>query len=101
MYLGRDVLWDEDQNSLRPVQWRGFDEGTQSYQGELLRKAEIADRFRDKVRRCESDEIYLRDADWTGIDDILKALFAAFCDFDSRRMISWGMTNVALEGTGS
>jgi hypothetical protein len=91
MYLGHDVLWDEDQNSLRPVQWRGFDEGTQSYQGELLRKAEIANRFREKVRRCEKDETDLRDADWTGVDCILQALFAAFADRDSKRMISWEM----------
>jgi hypothetical protein len=45
LYLGRDAL-TSNQNQLPPVQWTGFDSGIRQYQGEVLEKDRIYERFR-------------------------------------------------------
>ena len=53
LYLGTEVLTGADGN-LMPVQWKGYDVKLRQYQGELLAKGEVLDRFREKIAVCES-----------------------------------------------
>lgn len=77
MYLGEDVLRSVD-GELMPIQWRGFIDGVEAYQGEVTRKAEIHRRFEAKLARCEEDPAMIRAGDWNGVREILRSLQTAF-----------------------
>ena len=73
LYLGNDVL------SLdHPVQWKGFSESVGAYQGEVMHKASVQEKFRQKVERCKADPELMACTDWAGLDQIWKSIFAAF-----------------------
>jgi hypothetical protein len=73
LYLGADVLAGPD-GELSPVQWRQYIEGTKAYQGEVLHKTTIQQRFRDKVRVAEADPDRVSGQDWSGLDAIAASL---------------------------
>jgi hypothetical protein len=78
MYLGADVLKGAD-GKLMPVQWRSYIEGVGAYQGELMHKRQIQQRFREKVKAARSARAIPPEQDWSGIDaviDILKRTLA-------------------------
>lgn len=77
LYLGSDILKDSD-GDFFPVHWKGYVEGMQSYQGEVMRKAEIQSAFHAKVGRCSSSVGEMESADWQGVRLILQSLFNAF-----------------------
>jgi len=66
LYLGIDVLRRED-GSLTPVQWRGYDQSIHQYQGELLDKGEIQERFAEKLQICLSSPSRMTEFDWDGV----------------------------------
>lgn len=73
LYLGADVL-RLDNGSFAPVQWTGYDRGVGQYQGEVLEKSGIHNRFREKLSSA-------RDVDgeeWDGIRAVLDVLLSAF-----------------------
>jgi len=76
LYLGRDVL--EESGQFIPVQWRGFDSALREYQGEVLNKASVQERFLRKLARCEQDPASLQDSQWTEIRVLLQLIFRAF-----------------------
>ena len=86
LYLGRDVLASED-NGFHPVQWTGYDQGTEKYQGEVLNKSKIQKKFIDKITECESDPSKVSNFDWEGVNHILNTLFTAFHQNDKDDMI--------------
>ncbi|RYE16163.1 MAG: hypothetical protein EOP45_17970 [Sphingobacteriaceae bacterium] len=69
LYLGRDTLMDGD--SLTPVQWKGYNEKENKYQGEIHNKSAIQDRFREKIKA-------VTDGDFEDMTLILKSIFNAF-----------------------
>jgi hypothetical protein len=73
LYLGVDVLTRAD-GTLSPVQWRSYSEGTKAYQGEVLNKADVQKRFREKVRAAEADPELVGSQDWSGLDAIITSL---------------------------
>jgi hypothetical protein len=77
MYFGVDVLRRSDGN-LVPVQWRGYDEGMKQYQGELMYKAELHERFERKLQHCLDDPTRVPLYDWSGMRLILDHLRTAF-----------------------
>lgn len=77
LYFGLDVLRQSD-GSLTPVQWRGYDEGMQQYQGEVMHKTQLQQRFRDKLRDCLEQPELLDQYDWTGMRVVLDQIRAAF-----------------------
>ena len=79
LYLGADVLTDSH-GQLRPVQWRSFVHGISRYQGEVIRKREIHEAFRAKVRDARANPQSMKCGDWTGIDAILRSLLTTFGD---------------------
>jgi hypothetical protein len=76
MYLGRDVLTGAD-GMLSPVQWRSYAAGVRAYQGEILDKAGVQKRFREKVKRSTADPAVTADQNWGGLDATINTLIAA------------------------
>lgn len=77
LYLGHDVLLEPSGDRL-PVQWKGYSEALRSYQGEVLHKNKIRERFFKKVRIARQNGT--TGGDWTGLEAVLIHLFAAFQD---------------------
>lgn len=73
LYFGNDVL-----SSDHPVQWKGFSESVGAYQGEVMHKASLQEKFWQKLERCKANPELMACADWAGLDDIWEAIFAAF-----------------------
>jgi hypothetical protein len=76
LYLGKDVL--EEDNELTPIQWKGFNDSIKKYQGEVMNKTKIQEKFDSKLKRCEKDNSLICEYDWTGIKLILNEIFGAF-----------------------
>lgn len=77
LYLGIDVLRQGD-GSLTPVQWRGYDQSIRQYQGEVLNKDELHQKFAEKLRICQADPTKIADYDWSGVRAILECIRTAF-----------------------
>ena len=73
LYLGNDVL-----SSEHPVQWKGFVESKRAYQGEVMHKSSLQRKFWEKAERCKESSELMKRADWQGLDQIWRAIFAAF-----------------------
>lgn len=86
LYLGHDILEDAATKELIPVQWTGYMPGVAKYQGEILRKPEVQERFRAKLQRCREDRSQVEMSDWSGIHAILGVLRAAFHGLDAKLM---------------
>jgi hypothetical protein len=86
LYLGDDVLREPD-NKLAPVQWTGYDQSVAKYQGEVLFKDRLHERFRKKLQGG-SDSGVLNRVDWTDIRLVLSAIFKAFHEFDANHILS-------------
>jgi hypothetical protein len=52
--MGEDVLRATD-GELSPAQWTGYSATFSTYQGSLVDKRAVQDRFRAKVKRARSD----------------------------------------------
>ena len=77
LYLGEDVL-RAGQDTLVPVQWKGYSETLKQYQGEVMHKAKLRATYQEKVARCRTDPDALSAADWSGLSAILREIFRAF-----------------------
>ncbi len=77
LYLGEDVLCTE-KNTLTPIQWKGYNSTLKQWQGEIVKKRELHDAFRKKLKRCKADPQVLQDTDWSGLSAILQEIFQAF-----------------------
>ena len=79
MYLGSDILLRPD-GTRTPVQWRGFVEGVKAYQGELMDKAKLQEKFASKLEECRKDPAAVTRYDWSGMRAIIDAIRTAFHD---------------------
>jgi hypothetical protein len=73
LYLGRDALTNEE-GGYRPVQWTGYVSKLSKYQGELLNKSKIQDKFLDKLKIAKRDSSKISGQDWSGIRAIIDAI---------------------------
>jgi hypothetical protein len=89
LYLGADVLNAKDDN-LTPIQWTGYDQKARQYQGEVLCKGQIHDRFSYKLDRCRQKPKAFAAADWDGMRLIWRTIFVAFHKRRSRRNTQMG-----------
>ena len=83
VYLGRDVLID-DNGELTPVLWTSYSRSVGAYQGELLNKTKVQDRFREKLEFCERHPDQLDSYDWAGVRAILQLVLTSFHGIDSQ-----------------
>ena len=86
LYLGEDVLSDESE-TLSPVQWTGYSTKLGCYQGEVLGKQRIQERFAAKITCCEERPENIWNSDWDGIIGILDVLRSAFHDSDKELLM--------------
>jgi hypothetical protein len=94
LYLGTDVLSDE-QGELAPVQWTGYESSLGKYQGEVLSKDKIHERFKRRLGACTADPSMVGQTDWAGVRAILSAIFAAFHELD-RNLINQSTSEYPL-----
>jgi len=76
LYFGKDVL--EVDGNLTPVQWKGYDERLRRYQGEILRKEDLKNRFLAKLTSAKEDYSTISKQDWSGVNEILLQIMGAF-----------------------
>ena len=81
MYFGEDVLKD-DQGDLQPVLWKGYNQKSGKYQGEIRDKKMLQDKFEAKLVKCEQHPELIGSYDWEGMKSILDILRTAFHDLD-------------------
>lgn len=73
LYLGTAALSGED-GSLVPVQWRGYEAKLKRYQGELVDKNSVEQRYLDALNIPES----LDEANLAPMRAVLQMIFTAF-----------------------
>ena len=86
IYLGEDVLRDDD-GMFSPVQWTGYDRGVSAYQGAILDKQRVLDRFSEKLAICEACPDQISHYDWEGIKAILDTMRRAFHRTDTHAIL--------------
>jgi hypothetical protein len=79
LYLGRDVLQDGS-SELTPIRWAGYLQGAGRYQGEILRKRLIQERYLQILADAANDPSILTSRDWSDIRKVLQAIFNSFAD---------------------
>lgn len=87
LYLGEDILKDEN-SEFYPIHWRGYDVGSKQYQGEILNKTEIQNKFNAKLTACEKDGNLIGTYDWNGIRIIIETFFTTFHEQDAERILN-------------
>jgi len=90
LYLGEDVL-SQINGNFTPVQWKGYDRRLQQYQGEILNKIEIQNKFEQKLKVCEADPAKVIEYDWKGLRAILDVLRSAFHHKDAADILENSM----------
>jgi hypothetical protein len=76
LFLGRDVLTID--GKLSPIQWTGYNTAVGQYQGEVLNKAQLHDRFLQKISRCQEEPALVEQHDFDDMRRLLAALFQVF-----------------------
>jgi hypothetical protein len=77
LYLGTDVLKDPKGNFYE-IFWKGYSTKMKSYQGEVLSKGDIQERFLKKLTDCKNDPAALTKTDWSGLVSIFEMIFDCF-----------------------
>jgi hypothetical protein len=81
MYLGEDVLKKDQDELLSPIQWKGYISRINAYQGEVLDKKAILERFYNKLKIAETGNTEgAWGPEWDGLKSILKLIFQSFSD---------------------
>ncbi|MHA1280491.1 MAG: HEPN/Toprim-associated domain-containing protein [Candidatus Helarchaeota archaeon] len=75
LYLGEDVLKVDGKN-LTPIQWTGFNKKIGQYQGEVLEKALIQERFEKKFKQAQKGE----QLNWQDLDAVFQLIFSSISE---------------------
>lgn len=78
VYFGIDVLQGVD--GLMPVQWKGYEQAMGQYQGEVLNKARLQERYERKLQESRATGAKNTAHDWDGMERIFTTLRSAFND---------------------
>lgn len=76
LFFGTDIL--KSDQAFTPIQWRGYDEGLRQYQGEIMHKDELLEKFKAKVNLAKSDPGSMKKQDWEAMSTIVEMLMLAF-----------------------
>jgi len=76
LYLGKDVL--EKDGDLIPIQWKDLDSRISRYQGEILKKTEIQNRFRKKIAQFSQNTIDIQSDEWKELRILFQHMFGVF-----------------------
>lgn len=79
LYFGEDVL-KINGDKLTPIQWTGYDRALDRYQGEVLDKDQLQNRFRHKLRNQSGSP----GQEWDGLRAVFQVIFQAFVEKNRR-----------------
>jgi hypothetical protein len=77
IYFGIDILTNT-KGELMPIQWMGYNKVLEQYNGEILNKREIQEKYRTLLDKVETGQIETNKCDWSGMIEIIKTIFSAF-----------------------
>jgi hypothetical protein len=77
MYFGNDVLMGEN-GKLTPIQWGGYFPALKQYQGEILNKKRLQEKYLALMDAFIIDPQQQVDHDWEPMKLVLEQIFAAF-----------------------
>ncbi len=77
IYFGLDVPRQDD-GRLMPVQWRGYEMALCRYQGELVNKTKLQERYAKKLAECRQNPEAIGGCDWTGMRAVIDVIRTAF-----------------------
>jgi hypothetical protein len=75
LYFGEDILRNND-GALERVQWKGYNQGLRKYQGELIDKNRLQERFMQKIADASGSH-NLASQDWSGMSAIWNSIISA------------------------
>ena len=81
LYLGRDALSDSN-GVFRPIQWKGYIEKVEAYQGEVLDKRAIQNSFREKYRGVLAGD-QINPANWVEMKVLLEHILDKLSELPS------------------
>ncbi len=76
-----------------PIQWKGYDVKLNKYQGELLAKKKVLERFEKKLEACERDPSRVSQYDWSALNLVIDLLRTAFHREDSEAHLEFEAVN--------
>lgn len=74
--LGQDIL--KVNGKYEPVLWKGYEDKMKTYQGEIVNKKCVEDKFREKIKRISCGED-IKPEEWYECQMLLEQIFKAFC----------------------
>jgi hypothetical protein len=77
LYLGLDVLKNAE-GELTPIQWRGYNQVLRRYQGEILNKDRLRDKYLNIITRAIYSPQKVTDHDWEPMRRVFGRIFEAF-----------------------
>jgi len=86
LYLGEDILCNEAGGWV-PIQWTGYERRLEKYQGEIINKSDLLEKFDRKLKTCEADSSKISSFDWSGIRAILNTMITAFHELDAKNIL--------------
>lgn len=72
LYFGKDILIDN--GILTPIQWKGYDNLVNQYQGEIQNKNKLQKKFEKKLKSKEN----IRGKDWSDLTSLIKTMIYAW-----------------------
>ncbi len=87
LYFGEDILKTDGIN-FTPIQWTGYDSGVKKYQGEVIEKKLLQERFKEKLSKVNLNEGKVLDSTWDPLRSIFKLIFSAFEDRNRKSICS-------------
>lgn len=76
MFLGQDIL--KVNGKYEPVLWKEYEDKMETYQGEILNKKGVEDKFREKIKRISRGED-IKSEEWYECEMLLEQIFNSFC----------------------
>jgi len=86
LYLGEDVLRED--GKLAKVQWSVYNAVIGKYQGGVIEKDKIYERFKEKLARQKNCPNLAQDQNWSGLHAIMSSIFSAFHHFDQKLILA-------------
>jgi hypothetical protein len=76
LYLGKPVIMEK--GSFIPIQWKGFNFKTNSYQGEIIKKNAIQKHFFSVIKNAKVNNEAKRNHDWSALQLVFETIFDVF-----------------------
>lgn len=77
LYLGSDIICDSN-GAFVPVQWLGYNQSLRQYNGEILDKKLIQDKYQKVLKLAKNDSAVFQQHDWQPMELVFDAIFQAF-----------------------